>query len=625
MLESIMRAAPLAIGKVDPDRVLLEVNEYMCRMLGYAREELVGHSALILYPSREDFEFVGRDKYARIAEAGVGSVETRWRRKDGTIIEVLLSSAWADPDDPSAGTVFTALDITERKRAEQAIREEWEQVIAIFESIDQVIYVSDPRSYEILYVNKAVRDAFGKDPTGGICYREFQGLDAPCPFCTNPVLLEHPEEAYVWEYRNPILERDYLIVDRLIRWPDGRDVRFEFALDITDIVAARRAQERREKLNAVFMRLGADILENMETVLRGAEEILECRLASYCLLVGGRLSILTTAPGEEGFTVTSDMQDYACHAFISGRSKTPLVAPDLGRHPHAVSDPMVGRYALKSCIFYPVVVEGRTVGCLGCFDDRPRQWTEEEVEIAGMLAQALSVEQERLDREEQLKDFIDVASHELRHPITVIKGYAQTLREFWGKLSPARREELLAAVEHGADRLERLVKELLDVSRIERGYFPLRREEVEVNDLLSGAAEELANRGYPNRVNVVSQGGAEKVKADRDRLSLLLSILLDNATKYSPPGSVIDLEVREVEDGVLFSVMDRGFGVPEEEREKVFDRFYQVEDALHHSTPGMGIGLYIAREIVEAHGGRIWCEAREGGGTVFRFLIPQGG
>ncbi len=502
-LKSLLRAAPLAMGMVSPDRVLLEVNDFLCRMLGYSREELVGKSALALYPTREDYEYVGREKYAQIERQGVGSVETRWRRKDGTVLDVLLSSARVDPCDPSAGTAFTALDIT-------------------------------------------------------------------------------------------------------------------------DIVAARRIQERREKLSAVFMRLGADVLGNIESLLKGAEEILECSLASYCLRVGERLSVLTTAPGEEGFTVALNKEDYLSHALISEGRRSPLVLPDIGLHPGAGRDPLVCGFSLASCVLFPVTVEGKTVGCLGCFDSRPREWTEEEVDLVGMLAQAVSVEQERLDREEELKDFVDVASHELRHPITVIKGYAQTLRGLWDRLTPGKREELLQAVEHGADRLERLVKELLDVSRIERGYFPVRREEVEVGSLLSDAAEELSNRGYSHLVSIVMRGEVEKVAADRDRLSLLLSILLDNAAKYSPPGSEIELEVAEDDGGVRFSVMDRGMGVPEEERERIFERFYQVEDALHHSTPGMGIGLYIAREIAEAHGGRIWCEAREGGGAVFSFVIPRG-
>ena len=113
---------------------------------------------------------------------------------------------------------------------------------------------------------------------------------------------------------------------------------------------------------------------------------------------------------------------------------------------------------------------------------------------------------------------------------------------------------------------------------------------------------------------------------DGEKIVQLMVILLENAVKYSPSGDPIEVEV-EAEAGeqgaALVSVKDRGIGVAEPDRERVFDRFFQVEDVLHHSTPGMGMGLYIARNIVEAHGGRIWCEAREGGGSAFRFTLPD--
>lgn len=116
-LKSIFRVAPIGIGVVH-DRILTRVNDRICEMLGYAAEELVGNSARVLYPSDDDFEFVGREKYIQIRAKGTGSVETRWRRKDGAVIDVLLSSTPLDPSDLSRGVTFTALDVTERKRAE---------------------------------------------------------------------------------------------------------------------------------------------------------------------------------------------------------------------------------------------------------------------------------------------------------------------------------------------------------------------------------------------------------------------------------------------------------------------------------------------------------------------------
>ncbi|MHC4402430.1 MAG: sensor histidine kinase [Planctomycetota bacterium] len=116
-LRSIFRAAPIGIGVVS-NRILKEANEQLCEMVGYDREELVGRSARLLYPTEEDYAYVGREKYGQIRTEGTGTVETRWRRRDGAVIDVLLSSTPIDPADHSVGVTFTALDITERKRAE---------------------------------------------------------------------------------------------------------------------------------------------------------------------------------------------------------------------------------------------------------------------------------------------------------------------------------------------------------------------------------------------------------------------------------------------------------------------------------------------------------------------------
>ena len=123
-LQSIFRASPVGIGLVSsPERMLLQANDYLCKMLGYSAEELIGKSAKTLYLSDEDFEYVGREKYRQIQEQGIGTVETRWKRKNGVIIDVLLSSAPVDPGNLSIGVTFAALDITERKRAEEALLE----------------------------------------------------------------------------------------------------------------------------------------------------------------------------------------------------------------------------------------------------------------------------------------------------------------------------------------------------------------------------------------------------------------------------------------------------------------------------------------------------------------------
>ncbi len=149
-LTSIFRAAPTGMGVVS-ERVLLQVNDRLCEMTGYSREELVGKSARVLYPSDEDYEYVGREKYAQIRAWGIGSVETRWQRKDGTVIDVLLSSSPFNLDDLSRGVTFTALDITERKRTQEALLASEERYRRITQAVTDYIYtvrVEDGRPVE---------------------------------------------------------------------------------------------------------------------------------------------------------------------------------------------------------------------------------------------------------------------------------------------------------------------------------------------------------------------------------------------------------------------------------------------------------------------------------------------
>ncbi len=231
-------------------------------------------------------------------------------------------------------------------------------------------------------------------------------------------------------------------------------------------------------------------------------------------------------------------------------------------------------------------------------------------------------EQELKRRAEEMRDFLDIAAHELRHPATLLKGYAVTLRENWSRMDEEVRSEALRAIDKGADRLVGVVEELLEAARVEGDRMRLDLREVEPGELARRAVEEMRAR-FPDRdMEVRVAPGLGTLRADAERLLRLLVILIDNAVKYSPRGTPVEVEVDGEEGAVRFTVLDRGRGVPQEDRERIFERFYQVEDVMHHAGPGLGLGLYIGRSIAEAHGGKIWYEPRPGGGSVFRFTVP---
>ncbi|MDI6874432.1 MAG: CHASE4 domain-containing protein [Actinomycetota bacterium] len=388
-----------------------------------------------------------------------------------------------------------------------------------------------------------------------------------------------------------------------------------------DITAQVEARERLERINRLFTGLGAEVMDNIDRIVFACREILGVDFAAYSRAEKDKLVVISTAPGEEGFKVVEPSEKCPFINLISINAREPLPPRRLNVQEHCGECPVGSLEGYGLCAAYPVTRVDKTVGFLSVFDPQKKDLSRDELETLGTLARAISVEEERLAHEAELKDFIDIASHELRHPITLMKGYAVTLRDYGERMPEETRRELLENIDRGADRLDLLIRELLDVSRIERGRLDLNLREVPLRPVVERALYEMEARGYRGRFRLNLPSGLSPRTVDPEKIQRVLIILLENAVNFSPPESPIELSVEEKDGGAVFSVLDRGPGVPDKDRERIFERFYQVEDVLHHSKSGMGMGLYIAREIVEAHGGKIWYEPRPGGGSVFRFTL----
>lgn len=233
-------------------------------------------------------------------------------------------------------------------------------------------------------------------------------------------------------------------------------------------------------------------------------------------------------------------------------------------------------------------------------------------------------EVERLRRVDLAKsEFVAVAAHEFRTPLAAVIGVLSTLREHGGVLTPEERLELIDGAAAQAGRLARLVDDLLTVSRIEDGVLRLTLEPVDPRHLLSEAARAS---GMTGRL-VMHIGRVAKVRCDQDAIIRVLTNLLDNARKYSPAESKVLIDVSEIDvsEGpglVRFSVRDEGPGIPEEERTEVFERFRRLAGD-GQKKPGAGLGLYICRGLVEAHGGTIQVDQAAQGGAEFSFTLPR--
>src|SRR5256714_1370508 len=244
------------------------------------------------------------------------------------------------------------------------------------------------------------------------------------------------------------------------------------------------------------------------------------------------------------------------------------------------------------------------------------------------------------ERYEQLKEldrmksqFLSIASHELKTPITAMSGFLQVaLRRVRrlgevGASAPVAESlrgitEQLEVVYRQTGKLARLVDELLDVSRIQTGRIEFRYGDVDLSELANEVATRMQLTTTTHTISVL-RDPESVVTADRDHLEQVLNNLVTNAIKYSPTGGAITIEVRPDDDGVRLSVTDQGIGIPEKELDAIFGLFYRSPDRAARDAAGMGLGLYISREIVVRHGGRIWAESGGAKGSTLNVVIPR--
>jgi len=219
------------------------------------------------------------------------------------------------------------------------------------------------------------------------------------------------------------------------------------------------------------------------------------------------------------------------------------------------------------------------------------------------------------------RDFISNVSHELRTPLASLKALTETLRD--GALEdPKAAHRFLGRIETEVDALTQMTTELLELTRIESGQVPLEFKSIPAGELLLSAADRM--RAQAERAGLVlrldnSQDMTE-VRVDPSRLEQVLVNLIHNAIKFTRPGGEVILSAQTKGNFVSFAVQDTGVGIPEDDLERIFERFYKADRA--RSGGGTGLGLSIARHIVEAHGGKIWAESTEGRGSIFYFTVP---
>ncbi len=251
---------------------------------------------------------------------------------------------------------------------------------------------------------------------------------------------------------------------------------------------------------------------------------------------------------------------------------------------------------------------------------------DETGEVSRVIAAIRDVSKQK-ELERIRSEFVSTVSHEFRTPLALIKGYIATLLRQDLALGDETRQRFLRNINEAADRLTRLIDELLTLSRLEAGRLELDLRPLDLGELVTGVLDRLHLEA--GHCQLVAQLPPQKllIQADSDKVERVLLNLLSNAIKFSPEGGTVTVEVQHTEDppGVLVSVTDQGSGIPPAHLSHIFDKFYRAGDELVKKAGGVGLGLYICKSIVEQHGGRIWVESTPGQGSTFKFTLPQHG
>jgi PAS domain S-box-containing protein len=219
--------------------------------------------------------------------------------------------------------------------------------------------------------------------------------------------------------------------------------------------------------------------------------------------------------------------------------------------------------------------------------------------------------------------FVSVISHELKTPVALIQGYAETLLRKDARWDPQTRQESLEVILEESDRLHHLIDNLLDASRLEAGKLPLEREPTALDALAERVAERFRTQTDRHDIEVAFPEEFPPIGGDPTRLEQVINNLLSNAIKYSPEGGRIEIAGRSTGEEVIVTVTDQGVGIPFEEQPHIFESFFRGSREYQQQTAGAGLGLYLAKAIVEAHGGRIWVDSDPGEGAAFSFALPR--
>jgi signal transduction histidine kinase len=489
-------------------------------------------------------------------------------------------------------------------------------------------------SFYVLYVFITIGAAFQLDLIRTLVVTLAIGLIYVGACYVNPAGLQSPPAQYILAAKVLLLLVVAVLCGLLLE---------QLLREHTETERERALAQRLQALNDLFQKLNTtlDLHLTLETVAEAPRMLLGADWTSIGLLddSGESLSVVA-APGFDP-SLLSELRwpvgDRLISSILSEGQPAVIGNPRLYRQdlPEALVSQLDG-LAIQSVVSIPLSLDEEPLGLLDVAYSRRRKFTQEDLAFLQALGQeaALAIRNARLyERERQQVDrlralgelqqgFVSAISHELRTPLTCIRTAVDLLSEMRDGLE-AEQIELVHTIEHHVGRLDGLVTDFLEMTKLEAGQITLSKQPTDLRSLASRVVDAMRplSDGKDQTVRLQMTHGVSQVDVDRWRVEQALTNILSNAIKFTPKHGEIDVGVSETDDSVQVCVSDNGPGIRAEDLDHIFDRFYVVSDG--RGLSGLGLGLYIARQMIELHGGRIWVDSQAGVGSTFCFELPK--
>ncbi len=603
----ILKYANDIIFLLDKDFSVIEANDKAIETYQYDRSELIGHNISKL---RADTELGGlKEDLKKIDAIGYSTFETIHKRKDGSVFPIEISARKVDVE----GTKYyhsINRDITERKLAENTLRESEEKFRKIFED-SPFCMVMTGKDMGIIKANSAFCKMIGytEDELQGLTFKNFTHPDyilgdefSLLRLVAKEIPVYHTEKRYVRSDGSTIWGSTTVSIIR----NNAGEVHFFLAM-IEDITARRIAEAELEKSFSL----------QKATLESTADGILVVDNNGKIVQYNQKFTEMWRIPEE----VVRLREDDAAVQFVMNQLKYPELfvnqVKQLYSDPDAVTSDLLefidGRFYERYS--QPQRIGGKTAG---------RVWSFRDITERKKAEAELIMAKDKAEESDRLKTaFLHNVSHEIRTPMNAILGFSTLLSE--PGISDSDRKQYIEIIFQSGNQLLSIINDIVDLASIESGQVKINIKEINLNTTLRRINEQFSYKEKPHKIMLslktpLSNKDAE-ILTDGTKLVQIISNLINNAFKFTQAGR-IDFGYDLKDDFLEFFVKDTGIGIPQEHQSKIFDRFYQVDNAVSRQYTGTGLGLSICKAYAELMGGNIWLESKPGIGTTFSFTIP---